>query len=303
MKRQLKEDALGSLLHKFFVNQLSTHEDEDSLVSILWQAVSWYRQTGEFSVTCIVCPQYNESYTKILPGVSVTAHRAVELFKRLKFKMARHLRYSSKVNFKVLLFDQEHGQFELMGVSPEEANQNMNASVSAINKELRQGGILPYCFQAERFIGDEWKGDWNSTFTLAENFLRENLYEGTEPFEHPHNVFVKLREFYTRVMNTEDQEKHRCMFDTEEGPGYLAAGHILRQKVGQHTIQIDVGSNPALARMNLWQPKIDGGSSEQSEQNSVQGTALIDAKQKIQQHELKPAQIRIKDPYVLDKKK
>jgi hypothetical protein len=76
-------------------------------------------------------------------------------------------------------------------------------------------------------------------------------------------------------MNTDDAVAHRKMFDTEEGPGYLAAGHLLRKKFGAHTVQIDLGSNVTLARMNLFQPP---------------GEELIE----------QPSLIRIKDPNMFD---
>lgn len=275
MKSKLLEDALGSMLHKFFTECARTHETDECLVSMLWHAVSHYRTTGEFSIVIIVCPQYNHDYTEVLSGVSVTARRAISLFFKLKKYMKRHIRYTKKVNFRLALFDQEHRQFDHMGLSYESAEKCMQWSVRDMQLRLRKKAILPDSFSAGLLVGQSHQQEWERLFSISLERLKNGEFDGTEPFEHPDIVFAGMRKFYIKVTNTDDAAVHRKMFETEEGPGYLAAGHLLRGKYGPHTIQIDVGSDSKLARLNLWQPP---------------GEKLTDH----------PALIRIKDPHIFD---
>jgi hypothetical protein len=275
MKKELVKDALGSLLHKFFTRHISTYEQEESLVAMLWQAVSWYRATGEFSVAIIVCPEYNQDYTRVLSGASTTALRAIELFKLLKKCLGRHIRYAGAVKFQILLFDQEQRQFEHMGIMKEQVEIALDTSVVEIRKKIRQSGILPDCFTAGRFIGNHLLDEWQRVFNLSQKFISDSEFQGTEPFCHPRKVFKGLTGFYTRVMNTTDTSAHWKMFIEEEGPGYLSAGHVLRKNYGAHILQVDLGSNLDLSRMNLWQPK---------------GEELIE----------RPSLIRIKNPSMLN---
>lgn len=254
MKEMLLNDAMGSMLHRFFSRSAETHEGEERLADQLWRSVNWYRQTGEFSLAVVVCPRYSNDYTALLSGVSVTARRAVHLLRGLKSHLKRHMRYTSKVHFRVLLFDQEHRQFELMGISPETAEARMDESVREIQRLVRKDGLLPQSFRAERLVGSGWQDEWTGLFAHAENLLRQNGFSPDEPFSHPDIVFKGMRDFYRRVMNTDDEAAHRRMFETEEAPGYLIAGHLLRKKFGAHTLQVDIGSNAKLAEMNLWQP-------------------------------------------------
>ncbi len=253
--RTPREDALGSLLYKFFFQDTGTEENEEELAKILWLAVSRYRKTGEFSFAAIVCPEYSRDYTDILSGTSITALRAINLFKSLKAKIRRHIRFGKDVHFRISVFDREYHKFNLIQASPEKASNCMNGSVKDIALRIRKTGKLPDNFKAERLVGIEYAEEWQRVFNLANECLRSESLGPHAPFDNPNEIFKKLRDFYVKVMNTDDEAVHREMFDAQEAPGYMSAGHFLRRKHGSHTVLIDMGSDKGLSKMTLWQPE------------------------------------------------
>lgn len=273
-KQMLLEDAIGSILYKFFNRIVTTHESEESLVSMLWRAVSLYRETGVFSTAIVVCPPYSPDYKSLDVGrVSVTALRAIKLYKLLKQMLGQHIKYTRKVRFSIEIFNEERRQYEHMGIDGSEADQILAHMAYRIGRMLRKTGILPSSFSAGLLVRECEKKEWGSVFLKACSFL-EHYTVGEYPFKDPEVILAGMHDFYTRVLGCANVERHRDMFYQEEAPCYLSTGIMLRRKIHPGVIQIDVGSNPDLSRLNLWQPESEG--------------------------EYQPALIRIKNPGCLD---
>lgn len=259
-KQKLLEDPLGSLLYKFFNGILTTHESEESLISTLWRAVSLYREVGIFNTAIVVCPPYAPDYKSLDVGrISVTALRAIELYKFLKIKLGRHIRYSSSVSLTLQLFNHEEPLCAHIGAKEVDVKRILSHNVLALSRMIRKTGILPVSFGADLFVTEGNQERWSELYSKARLYVEGNGYKGTEPFLHPDTIYSLLGDWYTRILNTPDTAVHRRMFLEQEAPVYLGTGPMLRQKIHPGVIQIDVGSNPELSRMNLWQPEGEGG--------------------------------------------
>ncbi len=258
-KQTLLEDALGSLLYKFFNGILTTHESEESLVSMLWRAVKLYRETGIFNTAIVVCPPYSPDYKSLDVGrISVTALRAIELYKFLKIRLGQHISYSSSVCFTLQLFNHEEPLCAHIGAKEDDVKRILSHNVSALSRMIRKTGILPDSFKADLFVTEGNQEEWRELYRKSQVYVEGDGYKGTEPFLHPDTVYGLLGDWYTKVLNTPDKTVHRRMFLEQEAPVYLSTGPMLRKKIHPGVIQIDVGSNPELSRLNLWQPEGEG---------------------------------------------
>jgi hypothetical protein len=121
---------------------------------------------------------------------------------------------------------------------------------------FQRGGDLPASFTADKLVGESLMGEWQRLITLSRNLLKEDRpsLEKDLPCGDLEELFKSLKPFFARVMNTDDDTANRHLFFHEDGPAYLSAGHLLREKYGPQTLQIDVGSNARFAQFNLWQP-------------------------------------------------
>jgi hypothetical protein len=257
MKRKLIEDSIGSLLYKFFTEAVQTFEDEDTLVSTLTRMVEVYRTTQSCNLAIIVCPKYNETYTKMVPGISVTAQRAINLFRRLKKRLRRHISYGTKTNCTMFLFDQENRGKNMTECSTEEMDGVALESLAMLKHVLRKDPRLPDAFKADVLVGSSRLSLWRELHSEATTYIERNMHKEADGFSHPDVVFNSLSHHYKRIAAAHDNGVHRDMFTKDDAPSYLSGGRMVRRLLGPDTLIVDIGSPESLAKMTLWQPETD----------------------------------------------